>query len=162
MLLLSYYSDNRMTAKGLTRQQREEVKQVVFDHYIQKISISNTIDKIEQLMHVKLGESWILRLRGQLKESAKQEISKFREDRYAYIQKYLDRIHAVEQLEKKTWDLCNSTRNEFVHLRCISELRELQVLLTDLYQNLPLVTASYVPELEQPSHIIYSDDNRKV
>ena len=53
MLLSLYY---RMTAKGLTRQQREEVKQVVFDHYIQKISISNTIDKIEQLMYVKLGE----------------------------------------------------------------------------------------------------------
>src|SRR6266568_8637717 len=102
-----------MTAKGLTRYQQEEVKQIVFDDYIQRIPIQRTIDKIHEMMYVKLGENWICKLRARLKQSAKQELSKFREDRYAYVQKYLDRIHAVEQLEKKTWDLCNSTRNEF-------------------------------------------------
>src|SRR5712691_6482177 len=133
MILLCY----RMTGKGLTRQ-KQEVKQIVFDDYIQRIPIQQTIDKIHKKIDVTLGENWICKLRARIKQSAKQEISKFREDRYAYVQKYLDRIHAVEQLEKKTWDLCNSTRDEFMHLRCISELREPQVLLTELYQNLPL------------------------
>jgi hypothetical protein len=54
-MLLSYYSDNRMTAKGLTRRQRQEVKQIVLDHYVQRMRISNTIDKIEQLKHVTIG-----------------------------------------------------------------------------------------------------------
>jgi hypothetical protein len=44
-----------MTAKGLTRRQRQEVKQIVLDHYVQRMRISNTIDKIEQLKHVTIG-----------------------------------------------------------------------------------------------------------
>jgi len=110
-----------MTGKGLTRQ-KQEVKQIIFDDYIQRIPIQQTIDKIHKKIDVTLGENWICKLRARIKQSAKQEISKFREDRYAYVQKYLDRIHAVEQLEKKTWDLCNSTRYEFLHLNVFLNL----------------------------------------
>jgi hypothetical protein len=159
MIVLCY----RMTAKGLTRQKQKEVKQVVFDDYIQRIPIQQTIDKIHKKMDVKLGENWICKLRARIKKSARQEIGKYQRDRYAYVQKYLDRIHAVEYLEKNAFQILRNEENDpSIQLRCISELRELQVLLTDLYQNLTIVTKSYVPELEQPSCIMYSDDNRKV
>jgi vacuolar-type H+-ATPase subunit I/STV1 len=160
-----------MTAKGLTTHQQEEVKQVVFDDYIQRIPIQQTIDKIHEMMDVKLGENWICKLRARLKQSAKQEISKFREDRYAYVQKYLDRIHAVEQLEKKSWHILRRNEEEkkddLITLKYIGELREIEILLVDLYNNLSRVAniGQHDYETIDPTNIQeeikYSDDDRK-
>jgi hypothetical protein len=103
-------------------------------------------------------------LRNKLKCSAKNELSKYQKDRYTYIQKYLDRIHAVEQLEKEAWYFLKEKdkHSDEMILRSFSELREIEILLIDLYNNL-----SVQHNYERTGHtniqeeIKYSEDNRK-
>jgi hypothetical protein len=153
---------------GLSTIQKEEVRQIVFDCYIQKASVSETIDKIKSIMNIKLGENWIWDLRMKMRHSAKIEMQKYAKDRYAYIQKYLDRIHAVESLERLCWQRLKHIQDEDIKLNYITELKEIEVLLVDLYNNLPQVTGPRINGYENTNHTTiqqeqeYSEDDRKL
>jgi hypothetical protein len=64
------------------------------------------------------------------------------------IRVFYERIHEIEFLQKKLWELHykqhtaadNNNNNAKQQLDCIKELRLLSVTLSDLYNMLPLIT----------------------
>ena len=157
-----------MGSLGLTKIQKEEINQIIFDDYIKKIAIADTAVKIRRLYNLpdnRFNVQWIWNLRNKLKCSAKNELSKYQKDRYAYIQKYLDRIHAVEQLEREAWNFLKEKdkHSDEMILRSFSELREIEILLVDLYNNLSRVAniGQYDYETTDHTKIQYSEDNYK-
>jgi len=144
-----------------TNAEKEHLKQIVSDCIIQRLTTEESLLYIKDKLGLVISEDYFNHMRASLKKCAEKNLKYLQKDRFVYIQNiFFDRIQELEYMQKMLWEIVNDNQDKpNLQLRCISELRELQVLLTELYQNLPLVTKSHVPELEQPR--IYSDDNRK-
>jgi len=160
-----------MARIGLSTIQREEIRNIVFDDYIQKVSVNETINTLKRMYNLpdRFTPNWIHKLRQQFRNTAKTEIPRYQRDRFAYIQKYLNRIHSTEQLEKNAWKILRKEQDSEIKLKCISELRELQVLLSDLYSNLPRIAnikGGYGHSNENTDNTTiqeeYSEDDRKL
>jgi hypothetical protein len=80
-------------------------------------------------------------MRTSLKKSAEKNLKYLQKDRFVYIQNiFFDRIQELEYMQKMVWEIVNDNQDKpNLQLSCLSELRELTVLLTDFYDKLPIV-----------------------
>jgi hypothetical protein len=134
-----------MTQK-LNRNQREYLKQLVLESQLSRLSTSEALNFIEQKLGVLISERYYFQCKRMIEDDAKKRLTYFTKTRSAYLHEFYERIHEIEFLQKKHWELHDKhaaaadNNNAKLQLDCIKELRLLSVTLADLYNMLPLIT----------------------
>jgi hypothetical protein len=124
-----------------TNVEKEHLKQLVSDCIIQRLTTEESLLYIKDKLGLEISQDYINHMRASLKKSAEKNLKYLQKDRFVYIQNiFFDRIQELEYMQKMLWEIVNKSRDKRnLQLSCLSELRELTVLLADFYDKLPIV-----------------------
>ena len=142
----------------LRKAEREKLKQLVADSILNRLSTDESLDYIEKSLHVRFTPRYIQYVKQWLKTDMQQEFSQLRQDKYAYIHEYLQRINEIRDLQRHSRIILAKTNDDHLRLKCISELHALSLSLANLYDVLPAITersfANLLPRAEEvvPTH----------
>ena len=125
----------------LTKSQREKLKQLVTDCVLNRFTTQETIAHIENKLNIKLSERYVRYAKQWLKKDMQKEFNYLRQDRYAYINEYFERVNEIKDLQRQTRMILNTSTSAKLRLKCVAELRELTVTLANLYDLFPAITA---------------------
>ena len=127
----------RMT-ELLKKSQREYLRHLVLDTQLQRFSTQESLDYIYSKLRTRISESYLFRVKRQIIESAGTQLEYLSQSRNAYFASYFERINEAYKLQRETYKIYNSsTEDDNCKMRCLLQLKELTVLLTDLYNLLP-------------------------
>jgi hypothetical protein len=107
-----------------------------------RLTTHETVDYIYRKMGVKMSEGFISHGKMHLRKEAEEQLKKLRLDRFEYKYQYMKRIGEVELLMRKTWEiyeLATEKKDISSQIKCILELKELTIILNNLYDLLPAV-----------------------
>jgi hypothetical protein len=124
----------------LKKSQREYLRHLVLDTQLQRFSTQESLDYIYSKLRTRISESYLFRVKRQIIESAGNQLEYLSQSRNAYFASYFERINETYKLQRETYKIYNSTEDDNCKLRCLLQLKELTVLLTDLYNLLPNIT----------------------
>lgn len=131
-----------MTSK-LNRNKREQLKQLVLECVLSRLSTFESLQYIKQKLGVSISRRYYFECKQKIKEDSNSKLKYFKENRSAYLFEFYERIQEIECMQKKLWELhdnAEKNNNPKFQLECIHELRSLTMILTDLYVTLPSIT----------------------
>ena len=141
----------------LTKPERLRLKQLVADSLLSRLTIEETLNYVERSLHIRLGPDYIIKIRKWLKADMQKEYATLRQDKYAYISEYFQRINEIRDLQRGTRFILCKTNDDALRLKCISELHSLTLSLTNLYDLLPAITERSfynAPDYASPSKVV--------
>ena len=131
----------------LKKSQREFLRHLVLDTQLQRFSTQESLDYIYSKLRIRISESYLFRVKRQIIESAGTQLEYLSQSRNAYFASFFERINEVYKLQRETYKIYNSTEDDNCKLKCLSQLKELTVLLSELYTLLPsIVGLQFEPE----------------
>jgi hypothetical protein len=124
-----------------TNIEKEHLKQIVLDCIIQRLTTEESLLYIKGKLGFEISQDYFNHLRARLKKETRKNLEYLQKDRFAYIQNnFFDRVEEIKYMQRMLWELVNNNEDKLnLQLSCLSELRELTVLLTDFYDKLPMV-----------------------
>jgi hypothetical protein len=127
---------NRMTEK-LSKSERQQLKQLVVDCEIQRLSTSEALSYIKQKLGVTLSDRHFYRVKRQITEEAGDQLDYLSKTKSAYVANYFERIHEGYRYQRKLWKIFHSEKDHNCQLKCLRNLKEVSVYLAELYALLP-------------------------
>lgn len=132
-----------MTRTGYSKQQQNQLKQLVFECSIARLPTA----EIQQIALDKLGiqvtENWIGRIKRGLRKESEAEFKKLVSDNFAYKYQYMQRIKEFEEIQRMQWEIAKKkeplTNADLIRLKCLSELKESIISMSNLYEVLPAI-----------------------
>jgi hypothetical protein len=124
-----------------TNVEKEHLKQIASDCIIQRLTTEESLLYIKDKFGLEISQDYFNHMRASLKKSAEKNLKYLQKDSFVYIQNiFFDRIQELEYMQKMLWEIVNNNGDKpNLQLSCLSELRELTVLLTNFYDKLPIV-----------------------
>jgi hypothetical protein len=121
--------------------EKEHLKQIVSDCIIQRLTTEESLLYIKDKFGLEISQDYFNHMRASLRKSAEKNLKYLQKDRFAYIQNiFFERIQEIEYMQKMLWEIVNDNQDKpNLQLSCLSELRELTILLTNFYDKLPIV-----------------------
>jgi hypothetical protein len=138
-----------MSRSGFSKQQQSQLKQLVYQCSFARLPASEISRLAQEKLGMKVTENWVGRIRYSLKNEAEKEYKHLLSDSFAYRYEFLQRIKEVKEIQRRKWEIANKehlTNEDLIRLKCLTELEESTVLLSDFYQMLPGVDSSFVPK----------------
>jgi hypothetical protein len=129
-----------MTRTGYSKQQQNQLKQLVFECSIARLPASEISKVAYDKLGIQVTENWIGRIRRSLKNDTKKEFKHLLGDSFAYKYEVMQRIKEVKEIQRRKWEIANKnhlTQEDLIRLKCLSELEESTVLLAEIYGSLP-------------------------
>ena len=127
-----------MAGQNLTKNQREYFKQLVLESTLKQYTATQAVEYIRQKLGVPIGIESYNKLKGQIKKDIGKRIEILQKDRYAYISQYFESIDELKFGMKKLHEIIDkSEHNPGLQKGCISELKDLTISVTSLYELLP-------------------------
>jgi hypothetical protein len=141
----------------LTKQKREELKSLVVDATIRKLTVKETSVLVLEKLGVPISVDHIRHLKVDIKRDCAKELLSLQKDRDYYLQRmFFDRIAEFEYQQKVLHGVIDANKNNpDVQIKAINALHNITVNMTRLYQSLP-VSIFYIPSaygnnnLQQP------------
>jgi hypothetical protein len=137
-----------MSRSGFSKQQQNQLKQLVYQCSFARIPASEISRLALEKLNTEVTENWVGSIRTSLKHDAEKEYKHLLSDSFAYRYEFLQRIKEVKEIQRRKWEIANKehlTNEDLIRLKCLTELEESTVLLSDFYQMLPGMD-SFVPE----------------
>jgi hypothetical protein len=125
----------------LKKHERDKLKQLVADSILNRFTPDETLQYIENNIHIRISERYMLQVKAWLKRDMQKEFLELRKDKDAYIREYLHRINELKDLQRYQHILQAKTDSPFLQHRCAIELHALTLSLANLYDLLPAITA---------------------
>jgi len=132
-----------MTKKGLTRQQREHLRQIVLDCTLRRLSTIEALDLIRQKLHISIAERYFYTVKKNMVDAAGEQVNYLMQNRNAYLSEYFERIAEQRKFQREVWELyyaAKADNDRNLQLTCIKQLQDISVYLTDLYSLIPNIT----------------------
>jgi hypothetical protein len=137
----------------LTRRQKEELKSLVVDCKIRKL----TAKEISALVLEKLGFSisvdHIKRLTANLKRDCARELLLLQKDREYYLQRmFFDRVDELQYQQKVLHEIIDNNKESSpdIVVRAVNALHAITINMNRLFQGLP-VASFYIPDSATPT-----------
>lgn len=124
-----------------TNAQKENLNQLVSSCVVQRLTGEESLVYIKDKMGIEISRDYLNHLRAQMKKSSARNLKYLQKDRLVYIQNiFFDRTQEFECMQRRLWNIINNNPdNPDLQVSCLSELRQLTVLLTNMYEVLPML-----------------------
>ena len=94
-----------MTKKGLTRHQREHLRQIVLDCTLRRLSTSEALAMIKEKLHVSIAERYFYTVKKNIVDGAGEQVNYLMQNRNAYLSEYFERIAEQRKFQREIWEL---------------------------------------------------------
>ena len=143
-----------MPFRKFTDLERQQLKQLVIEATIQRLSVDETLAYIHQRMGQTISSDYLRHIRAANKNTAGHRIAHLQKDRYAYLQIFFDRIDELRAYQSEQWRIYHeNTERPLIQYACLKELHQLTISLGNYYDVLPSLTSSYVPSYTSKSSV---------
>lgn len=139
-----------MTRTGYTRDQQHQVKQLVFECSIAKMTAFQTQQVLKEKLDIgDMTISWINKIKAQFKEDARREYYRLLTDNFAYKYLTMEAIQQLHEVIKQQWDIANTHKgkgnanDDLIALKALSEVRESVSRVSEFYKLLPEVESNF-------------------
>lgn len=120
-----------------TAAERTLVKSIVASLTIKRIPDPDIIKKIFEQTNKTLSRSGLYRVRQSIKKESFKWYSQLRESEYEYIHEFKERINEIMWLQKKHYDIIDSTNNPSIQQVSLAALHKLNVTLSNYFDVAP-------------------------
>jgi hypothetical protein len=127
----------------LTISQREDLKRLVLDCIIQRLTTQETKERIHHDLQLDISFDYLAHLKASLKNDIKKQLEHLQKDRYALVgEVFFNRRDELIQLQRSLHSIVckNKDKDPDVAIRAISKLHELSHSIHQLYEGLPAYT----------------------
>ncbi len=133
-----------MTRTGYTAKQQHQVKQLIFECSLAKMSSYQTQQVLKEKLDTNLTVSWINKIKAEFKEDARKQYYNLLTDDFSYKYLTLEIMQQIHELIKQQWDIANTHKgkNDLIVLKALSEVRESILRVSEFYKLLPEVEAN--------------------
>jgi hypothetical protein len=130
-----------MTRKGLDQTQQHQVKQLIFECSLAKMSSFRTQQVLKEKLDVDVTIGWINEIKAQFKEEARKEYYRLLTDNFAYKHLTMQVMQQLHEIIKQQWDIVNNHKgkNDLIALKALSEVKESVLRVSEFYKYLPEV-----------------------
>ena len=130
-----------MTRKGLDQMQQHQVRQLVFECSLAKMSSFQTQQVLKEKLDVDLGIAWINKIKAGFKEDARKEYYHLLTDNFAYKYLTMEVMQQLHEIIRQQWDIANAYKgkNDLIALKALSEVKESVLRVSEFYKFLPEV-----------------------
>lgn len=130
-----------MTRKGLDQTQQHQVKQLIFECSLAKMSSFRTQQVLKEKLDVDVTIGWINEIKAQFKEDARKEYYRLLTDNFAYKHLTMQVMQQLHEIIKQQWDIVNNHKgkNDLIVLKALSEVKESVLRVSEFYKYLPEV-----------------------
>jgi hypothetical protein len=150
----------------LKKRQREQLRQLVLDATLRRLSTSEALTLIKDKIKVTITDRYYYVVKKNIIDSAGNQLAYLQKNRNAFLANFFERIHENYRYERELWEMyyqAKAENDKRFQLDCIDKLREVSVELQRLYDLLPDYKTSVfeMEELqlpEQEDRISYEED----
>jgi hypothetical protein len=150
----------------LKKRQREQLRQLVLDATLRRLSTSEALTLIKDKIKVTITDRYYYVVKKNIIDSAGNQLAYLQKNRNAFLANFFERIHENYRYERELWEMyyqAKAENDKRFQLDCIDKLREVSVELQRLYDLLPDYKTSVfeMEELqlpEQVDRISYEED----
>lgn len=115
---------------------------MVLDCMVTRMTPEETIDRVQKELGFTIKYQTLCSLRMRMRKEQQDYLHKLRTDNFEYNYEFLQRIIEIRNLQRKAWDLHDTTQSDFIKINCIKEIHSLTKSLADLYDVAPLITST--------------------
>lgn len=144
----------------LRKRQREQLRQLVFDATLRRLSTSEALQYIKDKLRVTITDRYYYVVKKNIVDSAGNQLTYLQKNRNAFLANFFERIHENYRYQRELWEVYHQAKAEKdkrFQLDCIDKLREVSVELQRLYDLLPDYKTS-VFEGDKPVIAPYEDE----
>jgi hypothetical protein len=126
----------------LTSIQKEQLKRMVLDSVLQRLTMSETQAYVKSKLGVEITIDYLNHVKMELRQDSQKELSHLRKNRLSYMNHlFFERIDEVKNMQRKLWEIITSNQEDKpdVVVRSISELHKLSNSLCQMYEMLPVL-----------------------
>jgi hypothetical protein len=150
----------------LKRRQREQLRQLVLDATLRRLSTQEALTLIKDKLRITITDRYYYVVKKNIVDSAGNQLAYLQKNRNAFLANFFERIHENYRYERELWEMyyqAKAENDKRFQLDCIDKLREVSVELQRLYDLLPDYKTSVfeMEELqlpEQVDRISYEED----
>jgi hypothetical protein len=128
-----------MTSK-LSKQGREQLRQVILDCTLRRLTTKEALEYIKQKLRVKITDRYFYTVKKNIVVSSGAQLSYLQQNRNAYLAQYFERIAEQYNFQHELWQMYQEAKEDNdknLQISCIKELQEVSCTLTTLYNMLP-------------------------
>jgi hypothetical protein len=131
----------------LTKQEREELKSLVVDASVRRLTAKETCAYLFDKLGVSISIDHIKHLRMDLKHDSAKELQSLQKDRDYYLKcMFWDRLAEMEYQQKLLHSVIDKNEhNPEVQIKAVHELHSITVDINRAYQGLPVLSTYYIP-----------------
>jgi hypothetical protein len=124
----------------LKKRQREQLRQLVLDATLRRLSTSEALTLIKDKIKVTITDRYYYVVKKNIIDSAGNQLAYLQKNRNAFLANFFERIHENYRYERELWEMyyqAKAENDKRFQLDCIDKLREVSVELQRLYDLLP-------------------------
>jgi hypothetical protein len=144
----------------LKKRQREQLRQLVLDATLRRLSTQEALTLIKDKLRVTSTDRYYYVVKKNIIDSAGQQLVYLQKNRNAFLANFFERIHENYRYQRELWEMyyqAKAENDKRFQLDCIDKLREVSVELQRLYDLLPDYKTS-VFEGDKPRIAPYEDE----
>jgi hypothetical protein len=126
----------------LNQLQREQLKRIVLDSILQRLTAAETQAYVKDKLGVEIGIDHLRHVKMELRQDSKKELGHLRKDRFSYMNHlFFERAEELKAMQRKLWEIIkdNQEDNPDIAIRSINELHKLSNSLSSMYEMLPVL-----------------------
>jgi hypothetical protein len=128
----------------LTKTQRQKLKQLMIIADMHRYTDSEAIQFIRESLGWEVSRQTLYNIRREQRKDAISWLSKMRSGKYGYIIEFKKQVEEFELYKEIWFKLYDSTKSEFIKLKCIEKMAHMTIALVNMYNLLPQI-AQNVP-----------------
>ncbi|HEY7080519.1 MAG TPA: hypothetical protein VH500_12505 [Nitrososphaeraceae archaeon] len=130
-----------MTRIGYTAEQQHQVKQLIFECSLAKMSSYQTQQVLKEKLDTNLTVSWINKIKAEFRADARKQYYHLLTDKFAYKYLTMEVMQQMHEIIRQQWDIANTHKgkNDLIALKALSDARESVLRVSEFYKLLPEV-----------------------
>jgi hypothetical protein len=146
-------------AQRFTKSQRQKLKQLILIADMHRYTEAETLQFIKGSLGYEISTRTLYDIKRENKQEAISWLSKMRGNKkYSYIAEFKRQIEKFEQYEATFFHLYDTTKSEFLKLRCIEKMSHMNIALVNMYNLLPQIAQNVPIELINNNKTYYYND----
>ena len=144
----------------LKKRQREQLRQLVLDATLRRLSTSESLTLIKEKLRITITDRYFYVVKRNIIESAGNQLAYLQKDRNAFLANFFERINENYRYQRELWEMyyqAKAEKDKRFQLDCIDKLREVSVELQRLYDLLPDYKTSVFEGEDKPTIAPFQD-----
>ena len=151
-------------AARFTKTQRQKLKQLIMVADIHKYTEAETLQFIRESVGYDISRETLYQIKRENKQEAINWLSKMKGNKkYSYIAEFKRQIEEFELYKAMFFHLYDTTKSEFLKLKCIEKMAHMTIALVNMYNLLPQIAQNVpIDVINNNNKIDYNDKDLSV